>query len=184
VLSKIKLDEDPYRNNPSSRLIRAEVIALERFHILVVCTGNICRSPMAVGMLRHFMPETFRDIITVSSAGTDALHGNQATAFAIQAMKQVGIDISDHRARRLSRSMVAEADLILAMEQTHLKTIQGLQFFGTGKTHLLSRFDDSREPYDIQDPISGDLDLYTESAKLIHNCLNGIYSYIEEHIDA
>ena len=165
-------------------MIRAGEIALERFHILVVCTGNICRSPMAVGMLRHFMPETFREIITVSSAGTDALHGNQATVFAIQAMKQVGIDISDHRARRLSRSMVVEADLILAMEQTHLKIIQGMQFFGTGKTHLLSRFDNSREPYDIQDPISGDLDLYTASAKLIHNCLDGIYSYIEEHIDA
>ena len=139
---------------------------------------------MAVGMLRHFMPENFREIITVASAGTDALHGNQATALAIQAMKQVGIDISDHRARRLNRSMVAEADLILAMEQTHLKIIQGMLFFGAGKTHLLSRFDNTREPYDIQDPISGDLDLYTESANLIHNCLDGIYSYIEEHIDA
>ncbi len=139
---------------------------------------------MAVGMLRHLMPEKFKEIIMVSSAGTDALHGNQATAFAIQAMKQVGIDISDHRARRLNRPMVAEADLILAMEQTHLKIIRGMQFFGAGKTHLLSRFDDSRKPYDIQDPIGGGLDLYTESAKLIRNCLDGIYSYIEEHIDA
>ncbi|MFC1876360.1 low molecular weight protein-tyrosine-phosphatase [Thermodesulfobacteriota bacterium] len=157
---------------------------MERFHILVVCTGNICRSPMTVGMLRYLLPEKFKEIITVSSAGTDALHGNRATDFAIQAMKHYGIDISGHRARRLNRSMVAEADLILAMEQYHLKIIRGMQFFGAGKTHLLSRFDDSRKPYDIQDPIGGGLDLYTESAKLIHNCLDGIYSYTEEHIDA
>ena len=156
---------------------------MERFHIRVVCTGNICRSPMAVGMLRHLMPEKFKEIITVSSAGTDALHGNQPTAFAIQAMKQYGIDISHHRARRLNRSMVAEADLILAMEQYHLKIIRGMQLFGAGKTHLLSRFDDSRKPYDIQDPIGGGLDLYMASAKLIHNYLDGIYAYIEEHID-
>lgn len=155
----------------------------ERFCILVVCTGNICRSPMTVGMLRHFLPEKFKKIITLGSAGTDALHGNQATVFAIQAMQHYGIDISDHRARRLSRSMVVEADLILAMEQYHLKIIRGMQLFGAGKTHLLSRFDNSRKPYDMQDPIGGGLDLYTETAKRIHNCLDGIHSYLEEHID-
>ena len=155
----------------------------ERFHIMVVCTGNICRSPMTVGMLRHFLAEKFKKIITVASAGTDALHGNQATVFAIQAMQYYGIDISDHRARRLSRSMVVEADLILAMEKYHLKIIRGMQIFGAGKAHLLSRFDNTRKPYDMQDPIDGGLDLYAETAKRIHHCLDGIHSYLEEHID-
>jgi len=157
---------------------------MKRFHILVVCTGNICRSPMAERMLQHFMPEHFKEIVTVSSAGTDALHGNQATAFAVQAMKQYGIDISDHRARRLNRSMVAEADLILAMEQYHLKIIRVMKLFAAGKTHLLNRFDNSRKPCDVPDPMGGGLDLYTESAKLIHNCLEGFYVYLEERIDA
>ena len=155
----------------------------ERFRILVVCTGNICRSPMTVGMLRHLLPEKIKEIITVASAGTDALHGNQATDFAIQAMQYYGIDISDHRARRLNRTMVVEADLILAMEQYHLKIIRGMQLFGAGKTHLLGRFGDFRKPYDLQDPIGGGLDLYMETAKQIHNCLGGIQSYIEEHIE-
>ena len=79
--------------------------------------------------------------------------------------------------------MVVEADLILAMEQYHLKIIRGMQLFGAGKTHLLSRFDNSRKPYDMQDPIGGELDIYTETAKRIHNCLDGIHSYLEEHID-
>ena len=156
---------------------------MKRFHILVVCTGNICRSPMAQGMLRHFMPKNFKEIVTVSSAGTDALHGNQARVFAIQAMRHYGIDISDHRARKLNRSMVAGADLILAMEQYHLKIIRVMKLFAAGKAHLLSRFDNSRKPYDVPDPMGGGPDLYTESAKLIHNCLEGFYSYLEERID-
>ncbi len=138
---------------------------------------------MAMGMLRYFMPEQLKEFVTVSSAGTDALHGNQPTVFATQVMKYYGIDISDHRARRLNRSMVAEADLILAMEQYHLKTIRRMQLFGAGKTHLLSRFDNSRKPYDMQDPVGGGLDIYTETAKLIRDCIDGIHSYIEEHID-
>jgi protein-tyrosine phosphatase len=156
---------------------------MKRFSILVVCTGNICRSPMAVGMLRHFMPETFEEFITVSSAGTDALHGNQPTPLAMQAMTHYGIDISDHRARRLNRSMVVGADLILAMEQYHLKIIHKLQLFGAGKAHLMSRFDKTRKPYDMQDPLGGGLDLYLASARSIQDCIEGIHSYIGEHID-
>jgi len=139
---------------------------------------------MAEGMLRHFMPENFKKVVTVSSAGTDALHGNQATDFAIQAVKHYGIDILDHRAKRLNRPMVADADLILVMEQYHLKFIRAMQWFGTGKTHLISHFDTSREPYDVPDPMGSGLELYIESAGLIHNCLVGLYSYLEERIDA
>jgi protein-tyrosine-phosphatase len=98
-------------------------------------------------------------------------------------MQYYGIDISDHRARRLGRTMVVEADLILAMEQYHLKIIRGMQLFGAGKTHLLGRFGDFRKPYDLRDPIGGGLDLYTETAKQIHSCLDGIQSYIEERIE-
>ncbi len=80
--------------------------------------------------------------------------------------------------------MVAEADLILAMEQYHLRIIRVMQFFGAGKTHLLSRFDTSRKPYDLPDPLGGGPELYRESAKRIHNCLEGFYAYLEERIDA
>ena len=160
------------------------VISLQEFHIRVVCTGNICRSPMAERMLRHFMPEDIKEIVRVSSAGTDALHGNQATTFAIQAMKQYGIDIFDHRAKRLNRSMVAESDLILTMEEYHLKIIRAMKLFGAGKVYLMSYFNKAGEAYEVPDPMGGGLDHYIASAKLIRNCLDGIYSYIEERIDA
>ena len=137
---------------------------------------------MAEGLIRHLMPEKIREIVTVSSAGTDAFHGNQASVFAIEAMERYGIDISGHRARKLNRPMVAAADLILTMEKHHLNVIRSMIFFGSGKAHLLSSFDNSREPYTIPDPMGGGPDLYLESARLIHNCIEGIHFYLEKNI--
>ena len=107
------------------------------------------------------------------------MHGNRATDLAVQAVQDYGVDISAHRARRLNRSMITEADLILAMEQYHLMVIRSMLMFGAGKSHLLSDFDSSQASYDVPDPIGGDLDLYIESAKLIHDCLGGVYMHIE-----
>jgi protein-tyrosine phosphatase len=149
---------------------------------------------MAEGLLRNLLPEKFQEAVVVSSAGTDALHGNWATDYAIKVMQEYDIDISSHRARLLNRQMIASADLILAMEQYHLKVIRSLKSFTGSKSFLLSTFDRSRRsfdssrtsfdnsnaPYDVPDPIGGDLSLYRESAELIHGCLAGVYAYLEE----
>ncbi len=153
------------------------------YSILVVCTGNICRSPMAEGLLRYLFPEKFQEKAIISSAGTDALHGNLATDFAIRAMQEYGVDISSHRARRLTRQMISEADLILVMEKYHLKIVRSLKRFTSSKIFLMSAFDNFRAPYEIPDPIGDDLNLYRESARLIHNCLQGVYCYIEEQYE-
>lgn len=167
---------------------------MKSFNILVVCTGNICRSPMAEGLLRDKLPENFQEKVAIASAGTDALHGNWATGFAVRIMQEYGVDISSHRARLLSRQMILEANLILAMEQYHLKIIRSLKRKASAKSFLISTFDTTRTsfdttrtsldtshaPYDIPDPIGGDLTLYRESARLIHDCLAGVYTYLEE----
>jgi protein-tyrosine phosphatase len=149
---------------------------------------------MAEGLLRNLLPEKFQGTVAVSSAGTDALHGNWATDHAIKIMQEYDIDISAHRARLLNRQMIAGADLILAMEQYHLKVIRSLKSFTSSKSSLLSTFDRSRTSfdrsrtsfdrsnahYDVPDPIGGDLNLYRDSAQLIHGCLAGVYAYLEE----
>ena len=87
--------------------------------VLVVCTGNICRSPIAEGMLRDALSARFgEDAPTVSSAGTLGVEGSPATPEAVTAAGERGVDIAAHRARRLAQVPV-DADLVIAMAEEH-----------------------------------------------------------------
>jgi len=138
---------------------------------------------MAEGLLRHFLPDNFQEKAVIASAGTDALHGNWATDFAIKVMQEYDVVISSHRARLLSQQMISKANLILVMEQYHLKVIRTLKRKASSKSFLISAFDSSRAPYDVPDPIGADLKLYRQSAQLIHDCLAGVYTYLKEQND-
>ncbi|MGZ8566134.1 MAG: arsenate reductase/protein-tyrosine-phosphatase family protein [Actinomycetota bacterium] len=88
--------------------------------ILVVCTGNVCRSPLAEGIVRHALRgRVGEEAPTVSSAGVAGWEGSPATAESVAAARELGIDISGHIARRLTPEMIAGADLILAMAEEH-----------------------------------------------------------------
>jgi protein-tyrosine phosphatase len=95
--------------------------------VLVVCTGNICRSPMAEGFLRELLHDRLEaaaddgdvEPIEVSSAGTAGWDGSRATGEAIEAAADREADIRDHRARRLAAHHLEEADLVLAMTTEH-----------------------------------------------------------------
>ena len=82
--------------------------------VLFVCTGNICRSPMAEVLFAHLVPQA-----EVSSAGTMDWSGQPAHEHAIAAMAERGLDLSAHRSRRLSEYLVDESDLIVAMTRNH-----------------------------------------------------------------
>ncbi|MES2719746.1 MAG: low molecular weight protein-tyrosine-phosphatase [Pseudomonadota bacterium] len=88
--------------------------------VLVVCMGNICRSPMAEYLLRAALPESKQ----VSSAGLGALINYPADDHAIALMHQHGIELSAHRARQISASLVAENDLILVMTQRQKEQLE------------------------------------------------------------
>jgi protein-tyrosine phosphatase len=88
--------------------------------ILVVCTGNLCRSPFAEGLLRRMLTERWGPTApTVSSVGTIAREGTPAPPEAIAAASEGGVDISAHTARRLAREHLAEADLVIAITAEH-----------------------------------------------------------------
>jgi protein-tyrosine phosphatase len=92
--------------------------------ILVVCTGNVCRSPMAEGFLRAGLERRFgRAAPSVASAGTGGWEGSRAMAESIEAAAERGVDIASHRGRELRTGELGAADLILAMAHDHRSAI-------------------------------------------------------------
>jgi protein-tyrosine phosphatase len=106
--------------------------------ILVVCSGNLCRSPFAEGVLRRMLTERLgASAPSVSSVGTIARDGEPATREAIAVASEHGIDASSHAARRLARDHLAEADLVLAMTAEHRDAVARLDPPARGKTFTL-----------------------------------------------
>ena len=152
------------------------------FNVLMVCTGNICRSPMAEGILRHRLPPALKSVVTVRSAGTHGLHGNRAEPFAIQAAAAHGADITGHRARILDAPMIRSADLILAMEDYHLRKINDLLFFRCRYAQLLGSFAAPQTNPEIEDPYGLPLSAYETSAKEIAACMPALIDAIQGKI--
>lgn len=94
--------------------------------IVFVCTGNLCRSPMAEGLLRHALRERGCDGIETSSVGTWAYYGRPATDEAIATLQERGIDISGHSSRPVEIDEFRAADLIVAMTSVHVREITNL----------------------------------------------------------
>jgi protein-tyrosine phosphatase len=92
--------------------------------ILVVCTGNVCRSPIAEGFLRKALEDALGDAApSVASAGTAGWEGSEATPEAVAAAAELDVDIAAHRARRLRPGMAETADLVLCMAREHRDAI-------------------------------------------------------------
>jgi len=145
------------------------------FTVLLVCTGNMCRSPMAAGLLRNLSAP---DGVRVLSAGTGAVPGLPPSENATKAMEELGIGISEHRSQPLTWNLLEEADLILVMELEHLEFIRGMGYGGED-LHLLRDFA-AGPGGDIPDPIGGDLALYRRVLQMIKGELERVYPRIRE----
>jgi protein-tyrosine-phosphatase len=143
--------------------------------ILFVCTGNLCRSPMAMGLLRQRLAqEGLEARHKVLSAGVYAVDGQQASRDAISAMAERSIDITEHIAHTITADDVVGADLILVMSREHGRVIRQTWPQYAWKIYLLSEMVDKQK--DIQDP-------YGESIKEYRACANIISDYLEQGFD-
>jgi protein-tyrosine phosphatase len=124
-------------------------INVEFDHILVLCTGNICRSPMAEGLLRQYFPDR-----KVSSAGLQAMVDYPADEHAISLMQDMEIDIAAHRAQQVSTALLKQADLIFVMTKGQLKLLEKQWPFVRGKAFLLGHWQNQEIPDPYQQPRS------------------------------
>nr|WP_281200891.1 low molecular weight protein-tyrosine-phosphatase [Nitrosomonas mobilis] len=130
---------------------------------MVVCVGNICRSPMAEGLLRQAMNDAGKVDRFVGSAGLNALVGHQADPSACQLMASRQIDISAHRACQINSVMIRAADLVLVMESAHKIAIEGKEPSARGKVFRLGEWG----KFNIPDPYQQDLAAFEYSLMLI-----------------
>ena len=114
--------------------------------ILVVCTGNICRSPMGEALLRAGLKRPGQRVL---SAGVGALIGYQADATAREVMNEKGIDISEHRAQQATLPLLSSMDLILAMDQSHVDWISRQYPQLRGRVHKYLKWSQNA---DVADP--------------------------------
>ena len=112
--------------------------------ILVVCVGNICRSPTAEYLFKSLLSDK-----EIASAGVGALVGKPADKTAFSVANEHGVDMSEHTAQQLTSELCREFDLILVMEQGHINAVTNIAPEARGKTMLLSQWLDKQ---DIPDP--------------------------------
>lgn len=145
--------------------------------ILVVCTGNSCRSPMAEGFLKKELKQ--EDGFEIVSAGTSAMEGLSPTQPAIDVMKEEAIDISAYRSKPFSKDLIESSGLILAMANMHREFILNIMPEVRNKIYLYKEFAGG-ENQDIEDPIGKPLAVYKNVKEEIKKSTEGIVNKIKE----
>ena len=146
-------------------------------HILFICTGNTCRSPMAEGFFRDLVEHSNRKDITVSSAGTFAGDGESPSMNSITAMKEIGIDISDYKSSPLTIELVDKADMIIAMTISHKHAVGQMSAIAVKKCSVLGEYNNSGE--DLSDPFGGSQNVYGYCLTTMKPSLENLFKKIQ-----
>jgi protein-tyrosine-phosphatase len=148
-------------------------------NILFVCTGNLCRSPMAAGYFQHLCLMAGVKKGNVYSAGTHATPGTRAPAEACLVCKQMGFDISDHQSNLLTFEVMDRADWVIVMERHQRNLALLISHKSKDKIHLLSEWLKGRKRgKDIEDPYRKPLKAYQNVFEVIAPCVRGLFQEI------
>ncbi|MGB8464893.1 MAG: hypothetical protein WCE49_08115, partial [Terrimicrobiaceae bacterium] len=144
-------------------------------HVLFVCTGNICRSPMAEALFKKLLAG--REDIRAQSAGVSAGRGMPASRHAIQALLADGVDLATFRSQPVSEELVRQATHIFVMTRDHKRLIELFFPEAVEKTYLLREFEPGAP--DLPDPIGLGRDAYERCRDVVKRALPVLLQFIE-----
>jgi protein-tyrosine phosphatase len=151
--------------------------------ILFVCSGNVCRSPMAAAYFRHRAPDENLGHVVADSAGTLGIEGAPASDEAIRVLDEIGIDLRAHRSRGIRDTDVRTSDFIVAMSYEHLDFLAETFPRGGGRRLLLRAFEGGSVPSShalgLDDPMGRSLRVYRGQLPLIRRCIDHLLLHLK-----
>lgn len=143
-------------------------------NVLFVCTGNTCRSPMAMGIFNLLAERN--DVAAHATSCGIAAYPAPASEYAVEAAREHGADISSHIACQVTEEMIKNADRVYGMAMGHVRTLQNAFPQFAGKIFPLA-------DRDVRDPYGGSLDEYREAARQIRSAVEDVLQSIKEAQD-
>ncbi|MEU6069519.1 low molecular weight protein-tyrosine-phosphatase [Streptomyces sp. NPDC047082] len=157
------------------------------YRVCFVCTGNICRSPMAESVFRARVAEAdLADLVEIDSAGTGGWHeGDGADPRTVSVLEEHGYD-ADHTARQFRASWFSRLDLVIALDVGHLKALRRLAPTEEDalKVRLLRSYDPAAgEDLDVPDPYYGGPDGFEECLEMVEAASTGLLAAVREQVE-
>ena len=156
-------------------------MASTRNLILTICTGNVCRSPMAEKLLQHALAveDTPLNQIEIASAGVAADYGDPASPNSVAALKKVKIDLDRHKSQPLTQDLIDRAFLILGMTQYHIDILNNYHTGLPERVHLFREFMGKGEPTEIPDPYGQNYTAYATCFDSMAEAIPSLVTYLK-----